>query len=88
MTGKANDAATIGKELETTLEYVRDCQARISKGEELELNGLDDSVIALCDAIARLPKAQADAVEEQMGALIEALEELSHIVKEQEAKQH
>ncbi|MFH1157649.1 MAG: hypothetical protein V1721_02000 [Pseudomonadota bacterium] len=86
MTDKANanNAAELGKRLKTIVDYVRECQARVTKGEILSLQGLDDKVIELCDDIAALPEKEGRCLESQMTLLIESLEILAGTMKEQQ----
>ena len=84
MTNKANDASEVGKRLRAIVDYVRTCQVRVTKGEIMDLQGLDKNVIDVCDAIAQLPEAEGHALEEQMGQLIESLEVLARTMKEQQ----
>lgn len=80
----ASEAAEIGQRLKSITDYVRDCQARVSKGELMDLQGLDKNVIALCDAVAELPEKEGQAFEKQMSQLIESLEDLANTIKERE----
>ena len=59
---------------------------RVGKGEIMELQGLDKNVIDICDAIARLPEEEGQAMEEQMSLLIDSLEMLGRMLKEQQEK--
>ncbi len=72
------------QKLKAIVDYVRDCQARVSKGELMDLQGLDENVIELCDEIAELPEKEAQVLERQMSQLIESLETLATTIKEQE----
>lgn len=86
MTNKKNtdDAAEVAQRLKAIVDYVRDCQARVVKGEIMDLQGLDKKVVDLCDAIAKLPEEDGHAMEGQMGVLIESLETLARTMKEQQ----
>jgi hypothetical protein len=84
MTNKANDAAEVGKRLRSIVDYVRDCQARVTKGEIMDLQGLDQNVIEVCDELAHLPEKDGQALESQMTQLIESLEVLARTMKEQQ----
>lgn len=86
MTNKSEDAATVAKRLKSIVDYVRDCQIRVGKGEIMELEGLDKNVIEVCDAIARLPEEEGQAMEDQMTSLIDSLEMLGKMLKEQQEK--
>ncbi len=84
MVNKENGAAEIGKRLRGIVDYVRDCQARVTKGEIMDLQGLDKNVIDVCDAIAELPEKDGQALESQMTQLIDSLEVLARTMKEQQ----
>jgi len=86
MTNKAsaNEAAAAGKQLKSIVDYVRDCQARVSRGEILDLQGLDNNVMDVCNAIAGLPEKEGHALEAQMSVLIEQLEVLARMMREQQ----
>ena len=86
MTNKAIDAPDVAKRLKAIVDYVRDCQGRVNKGEIMDLQGLDKNVIEVCDAIAELPEGEAHTLETQMGNLIESLEVLARTMKEQQDK--
>jgi hypothetical protein len=82
MTEQKPDAAAIGKQLKSITDYVRDCQARVTKGEVMDLQGLDRNVIEVCDAIAKLPEKEGHAMEDRMGELISSLEVLAKTMQE------
>ena len=84
MANKTDDAATVGKRLKGIVDYVRDCQARVTKGEIMDLQGLDKNVIEVCDAIAHLPEEDGKTLETQMTQLIDSLEVLARTMKEQQ----
>ena len=86
MTKKAEDASVVAQRLKTIVEYVRDCQVRVGKGEIMDLQGLDQNVIDICDAIAKLPEDKAQEMEGQMSDLIDSLEALGRMLKEQQEK--
>ena len=86
MKNQAIDAEELGKQLKSIIDYVRDCQARVTKGEIMDLQGLDNSVIAVCDAIAKLPEKEGAGLEVQMTQLIDSLEVLARTMKEQQDK--
>ena len=71
------DPADIGPRLKSILDYVQDCERRVHRGEIMDLQGLDNSVIEICEAVARLPKDAAQAHESQMSQLIEHLDVLA-----------
>jgi hypothetical protein len=86
MTNKAEDASVVAKRLKSIVDYVRDCQMRVGKGEIMDLQGLDKNVIDICDAIAGLPEKEGQAMEDQMSLLIDSLEMLGRMLKEQQEK--
>jgi len=74
----------VGTTLKSITDYVRDCQARVIKGEILDLQGLDRNVMKICDAVAKLPEDEGAALEGSMNGLIESLEVLARLMKEQQ----
>jgi hypothetical protein len=78
------DTVELGKRLKGVIDYVRDCQARVTKGEIMDLQGLDQNVVEICDAVAALPQKESQSFEPQMGQLIDALEVLARTMKEQQ----
>ncbi len=80
------DAEAISQRLKSVNDYVRDCQRRVSLGEIMDLQGLDNNVIEICDAIAGLPQKDAQVLESRMSELIEGLEYLARAMKEQQDK--
>jgi len=79
---KSEEALNLDKELKQTSDYVRECEARITKGEMMELQGLDKTVIDMCDRISNIPSEEAKELEEKMALLIKALETLANTIKE------
>jgi len=86
MTQTLPDAATLAKRLKTVNDYVKDCERRVLQGEIMDLQGLDNNVIEICDEVAELPQAEAQVLEPQMALLIEGLENLARSMKEQQDK--
>jgi hypothetical protein len=72
--------------LKATIDYVRDCDRRVSQGEIMDLQGLDDTVVEICDSIAELEEEEGQSLEPQMATLIKGLEQLAETMKEQEEK--
>jgi len=81
-TAAPHDTAALSGRLKAIIEYVRDCQARVYKGEIMDLQGLDRSVIDVCNAIAALPENEGKKMESQMSTLIDSLEVLAGSIKE------
>lgn len=81
---KENNPAEVGKMLKSITSYIRDCQARVTKGEIMDLQGLDKNVIEACNAVSALPPEEAHKLEGQMTTLIESLEALAETMKEQQ----
>lgn len=73
----------VASRLKSVTDYVRDCERRVNKGEIMDLQGLDNSVVEICDSIAALPPEEGHALEGQMGALITDLEKLAAAMREQ-----
>lgn len=86
MTSPQINSADIAGRLKSVLDYVQDCDRRVSKGEIMDLQGLDKNVIVLCDAIASLPPKEAQSFESDMARLIDKLEVLAQSMKAQHEK--
>ena len=71
------DSQELAKRLTQIIDYVRDCERRVNQGELMELDGLDDNVLELCDGVGALPPAESKAFEKQMSGLIHDLEALT-----------
>lgn len=82
----APDADAIASQLAAVTDYVRQCQARIVRGEVMDLGGLDRTVAAICADIAQLPPQDARAQEPQMQKLVEGLDGLAVAMKEQKER--
>lgn len=71
----------VAKRLKSVTDYVRDCERRVSQGEIMELQGLDDNVVEICDCIAGLPPAEGQSLEAPMASLISDLEKLAEAMR-------
>ncbi|MBI1214324.1 MAG: hypothetical protein GC185_00730 [Alphaproteobacteria bacterium] len=78
------DLASVAERLKQVTDYVMDCERRVTRGEIMELQGLDGSVLEICNAVAALPKSEAETMEAQMGRLIDGLESLAEAIRAQE----
>lgn len=76
----------VAQKLKAITDYVRDCERRVSQGDIMELQGLDDSVVDICDCIAALPPAEGQSLEAPMSVLIADLEKLATVMREQSDK--
>lgn len=76
----------LAKRLKATIDYVRDCERRVSLGEIMDLQGLDDTVVDICDHLGQLPEEEGQSLEPQMAVLIKGLEQLADTMREQEEK--
>lgn len=85
-TSQKPDAAEIGQRLKSAIDYVRDCETRVARGEIMDLQGLDKNVIEICDALSKMPPKEAKELEDSMAVLIEKLELLARAMKEQQDK--
>lgn len=85
-TGEKPTADDIARRLKSSIDYVRDCETRVTRGEIMDLEGLDKNVIDICDAIAALPREEAAPLEPTMTKLIAGLEQLARAMKEQQDK--
>lgn len=86
MTGEALDKNELSTRLRAVQDYVLDCERRVSKGEIMDLQGLDNNVIQICEALTKLPKPDAKELEPRLGMLIESLDRLAAGMKEQQEK--
>lgn len=84
MKASNQNVAEVEKKLKGIVDYVRDCQARVTRGEIMDLQGLDRNVMEVCDAAAKLPEEDGQKLEQQMSQLIESLEVLASAMKEQQ----
>lgn len=78
--------ADVTKQLNAIIDYVRDCESRVARGEIMDLQGLDRNVVEICDAIATLAPVDAKQTEDRMAVLIDDLEKLARGMKEQQDK--
>jgi len=76
------NAADITLQIRSITGYVRDCAARAAKGEVMDLQGLDQNVIDICNAITSLPEADGKKLERDMATLIAALDDLAATMKQ------
>lgn len=83
MTRQSDAAQDITREIRTIIDYIRDCEVRAARGEVLELTGLDQNVLIVCNKIAGLDVPHAKIVEPHMAALIDALDNLASTLKTQ-----
>lgn len=83
---QAPDSGDIGQQLKAVLDYVKDCDRRVHLGEIMDLDGLDDKVMQICDVVASLSQEDAQVYEAQMGVLITELEKLAKSMQEQQIK--
>lgn len=77
-----NNVAEAREQLKSITAYVRDCQARIMKGEIMDLRGLDQSVIEVCNDVTKLPENESAKLDAEMSMLIEELETLAASIRE------
>lgn len=76
------DAAALSAQLGAIIDYVRQCEQRVLRGEIMDLSGLDRSVIALCEQVTSLPGAEARTLEARMRQLVEGLDALAGHIRE------
>ena len=74
----------LAKRLKSITDYVRDCERRVSQGEIMDLQGLDNNVAEVCDLIAALPPKEGQELEGQMSVLIGSLETLANAMRKQD----
>lgn len=80
------ETGDIAQELKSVLDYVKDCDRRVHLGEIMDLDGLDDKVMQICDRVASLTQDEAQVYEDQMTALITELEKLAKTMQAQQEK--
>ncbi|MFN7114381.1 MAG: hypothetical protein ACK4PK_08475 [Alphaproteobacteria bacterium] len=80
------ETGDIAQQLKSVLDYVKDCDRRVHMGEIMDLDGLDDKVMKICDVVASLSQEEAQVFEAQMGVLITELEKLAKSMQEQQMK--
>ncbi len=85
MTTTPPDATALDQQLGAVLDYVRQCDLRVGRGDIMDLSGLDRTVVQLCEDVMRLPPPQARQLQQRLQALIEALDLLAVRMKEQQA---
>lgn len=79
------DADALNTQLAAVLDYVRQCDLRVGRGEVMDLSGLDRTVMAMCEDIVRLPAPQARNLQPRMQQLVESLDQLAARMREQKA---
>lgn len=85
-TAQTIDVDGLTARMKAVIDYVSDCQRRVSLGEIMDLSGLDQNVMALCEVIAAMPKKDAMQFESRMKTLIDSLEELARLMQDQQKK--
>ncbi len=78
------DAAALDAQLASVLDYVRQCDLRVGKGEIMDLSGLDRTIMQMCEDIIRLPSPIARNLQPRMQALVEGLDQLAARMREQQ----
>lgn len=79
------DADALNAQLSSVLDYVRQCELRVGRGEMMDLSGLDRTVMQMCEEIVRLPSPQARTLQPRMQQLVEGLDLLATRMREQKA---
>ena len=74
----------LAKRLKSITDYVRDCERRVTHGEIMDLQGLDNNVAEVCDLIANMPPKEGQELESQMTILIGSLETLADAMRKQD----
>lgn len=80
----AADSQEVGERLKQVMDYVKDCDRRVNRGEIMDLQGLDKTVMDICDAMAQLPEDEVEKHEMAMSVLIKDLETLAKSMKAQQ----
>lgn len=85
-TEQTPDTQDLSQQLKAVLDYVKDCERRVHLGEIMDLDGLDDKVMEICDQVADMPQDEAQEYETQLGVLIKELESLAKSMQAQQEK--
>lgn len=81
MTAEKLDKDEVAERLQAVTTYVRDCERRVLQGDIMDLQGLDNNVLQICEDIAKLPQKDAQDLDEPMQALIADLEKLANAMR-------
>lgn len=65
---------------------IRRARADMGSGNPVDLDGLDDTIQALCAAVAELPREQADALRPRLVGLKDELDALEQSVRQAHAE--
>lgn len=87
MTETADEVQEVETRLKELTGYVGKCSARVTKGEMVDLSGLDRNVSEACAAAEALGSEKARAIAPQMEKLIGELDKLAIAIKEQQDNQ-
>jgi predicted translin family RNA/ssDNA-binding protein len=72
----------IEKTLDELIVYLQQAKSEIEADVEIELDGLEDSVQNVCDAVKKSPQELKDKVEPKMSVMVKELEALAETLKE------
>ncbi len=78
------NSAEIEQQLKQLIDYVRDCDRRVAKGEIMDLKGLDRNVIEICDHVAGLSPQDARQLESGLAQMVSELEILANTLRAQQ----
>ena len=56
------------------------------RGEIMDLQGLDDNVVVICNDVAELPRTESRQLEDKMQRLIDRLDDLAEAMRTQQQK--
>ena len=84
---KKSDAQNIAERLTLVTDYIHDCERRVVRGEIMDLKGLDQNVVDLCNEITAMPRAESQSLEKKMVNLVDSLERLAGVIRHQYEEQ-
>ena len=66
--------------IEKMIAYVRDCERRLHAGQSVDLTGLDETTIKLCEEIAALPKDIAKPLADRLEVFVAAIDTMAAVL--------
>lgn len=74
--------SAVVQDLKFTKQALETLLAEAQAGHAVSLDGMEVNVAALCEAVAALPRPEAQACIDDMEAMIQTLDELMTVLKE------
>jgi len=76
-----NNPQDIESELKEITHYVHNAAARVHRGEDVDLSGLDRKVAAVCEKVEQSEPVAAKKLEPQFAELVGKLDDLAAAIK-------